>query len=109
MASDMMIHCGGGEGNRGMNGFLLLDDFLAAAKAYWGRVGRVGWGGVKAPGNLQFPWAAGLAGPSLATVELMSTPGFPPCLRLGSSQGTWSRSRLCPHEGGTSPLARQES
>lgn len=45
MASDMMIHCGGGEGNRGMNGFLLLDDFLAAAKAYWGRVGRgrVGW------------------------------------------------------------------
>lgn len=29
-----------------MNGFLLLDGFPAAAKAYWGRVGRgrVGWG-----------------------------------------------------------------
>lgn len=92
-----------------MNGFLLLDGFPAAAKAFGAGWGGVGWGGVKATGNLQLPWAAGLAGPSLATAELVSTPGFPPCLRLGSSQGTWSKSKLCPHECSASPLARQES
>lgn len=71
--------------------FLMV--FLLQPKLIGAGWGGVGWGGVKATGNLQLPWAAGLAGPSLTTVELISTLGFLPCLRLGSSQGT------CPKVG----------
>lgn len=84
-----------------MHGFLMVS-LLQPKLMEWGGVGGYHWELAIFLGS----WSSGVF---LTSVELVSTPGFPSCLGLGSSHGTWSKSRLCPCEGMALPLARQES